>query len=260
MADNIYDRDSGGLSDDATVSTMRNPSNPLRTAGEFGDYMQTLTAKYGIKFPGEQERNGYQSIYLPGTDNSGEYSASDAAVMGTAPQQAIDNKRTNGSVEIIIGGNMGAQTGTSSAPDKGDQSRVVKGFNGHEFGGEHEAPPTLNLDKRRRAFLDYDGGKDGKGNNSMMALRAAEAAQGTIKQNGELYAVGDDGKASTRIDADAERILKKDGNQMASQDFLRNYRYTPSSPAETESADSRQPVMPSGIDSNRDELNDILFG
>ena len=73
----------------------------------------------------------------------------------------------------------------------------------------------------------------------MMAVRGAEAAQGTIKQNGELYAVGDDGKG-TRISAEGERALKKDGNQMASQDFLKNYRYEPgaSSAPETEMTDT----------------------
>jgi hypothetical protein len=158
--------------------------------------------------------------------------------MGMSPQQAIDRKN-GGTTEIVIGGNMGAQSGSSSAADQGESKRVVMGVNGHEFGGEHEAPPALKQDARRRAFLDYNGDKP------MMAMRAAEAAQGTIKQNGELYAVGDDGKASARISKEGERALKKDGNQMASQDFLRQYRYEPGSPAETESADSLNPVMPS---------------
>ena len=228
------------LSEDATVSTIRNPSNPPRNAAEFGAFMQTLTGdRYGIKFPGEQERNGYQSIYLPGTRSAGEdESAADNKVMGRSPQQAIDFVN-GGTTEIVIGGNMGAQTGTSSAPDKGDQSRVVTGFNGHEFGGEHEAPPTIFRDKRSRALLDYDG--DG---GMMGAMRAAEAAQNTIKQNGVLYALDGEGKG-TALDEDTAREFKKDGNKMASQDFLKNYRYVPSSPAETESADSRQPVMPS---------------
>ena len=228
------------LKETDSVTTIPSTSKPPRNAAEFGAFMQTLTGdRYGIKFPGEQERNGYQSIYLPGTRSAGEdESAADNVVMGRSPQQAIDLVN-GGTTEIIIGGNMGAQTGTSSAPDKGDQSRIVKGFNGHEFGGEHEAPPTIFRDKRSRAILDYDGDKG-----MMGAMRAAEAAQGTIKQNGELYAVGDDGKG-TRISADGERALKKDGNKMASQEFLKNYRYVPSSPAETESADSQQPVMQS---------------
>lgn len=222
------------LTDDATVTPLNsNPARPPRTAGEFGDFMKTLTADYGIKFPGEQQRNGYESIHLPGTDgNADEFSASDAVAMGMSPQQAIDRK-AGGTTEIVIGGNMGAQSGSSPAADQGEAQRVVKGFNGHEFGGEHEAPASSGLDARRRAFLDYDGP-----GGSMMALRAAEASQGTIKQNGELYAVGDDGKG-TRISAEGERALKKDGNQMASQDFLKNYRYEP-----TETADSQQPLTP----------------
>ncbi|MDA7436469.1 hypothetical protein N8654_02165 [Synechococcus sp. AH-601-B19] len=237
-----YEAPTEYLSDDASVTPLNsNPARPPRTAGEFGDFMKTLTADYGIKFPGEQQRNGYESIHLPGTDsNADEFSASDAVTMGMSPQQAIDRKN-GGTTEIVIGGNMGAQSGSSPAADQGEAQRVVKGFNGHEFGGEHEAPATSGLDARRRAFLDYDG----KGG-SIMALRAAEAAQGTIKQNGELYAVGDDGKASVRISDAGEQALKKDGNQMASQEFLKNYRYVPDSPAETESADSQQPAMPSG--------------
>ena len=234
------------LGDNDSVTPMNsNPSRPPRNAAEFGAFMQTLTGdRYGIKFPGEQERNGYQSIYLPGTRSAGEdESAADNKVMGTAPQQAID--LVNGSsTEIVIGGNMGAQTGTSSAPDKGDQSRVVKGFNGHEFGGEHEAPPTIFRDKRSRALLDYDG--DG---GMMGAMRAAEAAQNTIKQNGVLYALDGEGKG-TALDEDTAREFKKDGNKMASQDFLRNYRY-PETPAESQSADSLEPEMPTS-DINKD--------
>ena len=244
--------DTKPLGDNDSVTPLNsNPVRPPRTAGEFGAFMQTLTGdKYGIKFPGKQERDGYESIHLPGTDkNSDEFSAGDAAVMGMSPQQAIDRKN-GGTTEVVIGGNMGAQSGSSSAPDQGESKRVVMGVNGHEFGGEHEAPATSGLDARRSAFLNYDG--EG---GSMMALRAAEAAQGTIKQNGELYAVGDDGKASARISKDGERALKKDGNQMASQDFLKNYRYEPGSPAESESADSLNPAMPSGVDPNIDEFS-----
>lgn len=211
------------LGENDSVTPMNsNPSNPPRNAAEFGAFMQTLTGdRYGIKFPGEQERNGYQSIYLPGTRSAGEdESAADNKVMGRSPQQSIDLVN-GGSTEIVIGGNMGAQSGTSDSADKGELKRVVKGVNGTEFGGEAEAPPTLSKDARRRAFLDYDG----KGG-SMMALRAAEAAQNTIKQNGVLYALDGEGKG-TAIDETTAREFKKDGNKMASQDFLRNYRYEP---------------------------------
>ena len=226
------------LKETDSVTTIPSPTNPPRNAAEFGAFMQTLTGdRYGIKFPGEQERNGYQSIYLPGTRSAGEdESAQDAKTMGMAPQQAID-RVNGGTTEIVIGGNMGAQTGTSSAPDKGDQSRIVKGFNGHEFGGEHEAPPTIFRDKRSRAILDYDG--DG---GMMGAMRAAEASQNTIKQNGVLYALDGKGKG-TAIDETTAREFKKDGNKMASQEFLRNYRY-PETPAESQSPDSLEPEMP----------------
>lgn len=259
------------LGDNDSVTPLNsNPSRPPRTEGEFGDFMKTLTADYGIRFPGEQKRNGYESIHLPGTDsNADEFSASDAVTMGMSPQQAIDRKN-GGTTEIVIGGNMGAQSGSSPAADQGEAQRVVKGFNGHEFGGEHEAPPTSGLSARSRAFLDYDGP-----GGSMMALRAAEASQGTIKQNGELYAVGDDGKG-TRISADGERALKKDGNQMASQDFLKNYRYNPedtSAPAaesldidpnidEFSASDAQVMGMPGqeAIDRKKGTMNEIVFG
>ena len=205
---------------DSVTPLNSNPVRPPRTAGEFGDFMKTLTADYGIKFPGEQERNGYQSIYLPGTRSAGEdESAADNKVMGRSPQQSIDLVN-GGSTEIVIGGNMGAQSGTSDSADKGELKRVVKGVNGTEFGGEAEAPPTIFKDARTRAFLDYDGDKP------MMAMRAAEAAQNTIKQNGVLYALDGEGKG-TAIDETTAREFKKDGNKMASQDFLRNYRYEP---------------------------------
>ena len=73
-----------------------------------------------------------------------------------------------------------------------------------------------------------------------MALRAAEAAQGTIKQNGKLYGMSKDGTA-TEINQAGADILKRDGNAIASQQFLNDYKYVPAGPSETESADVMKP-------------------
>ena len=82
------------------------------------------------------------------------------------------------------------------------------------------------LSARSRAFLDYDG----KGG-SLMALRAAEAAQGTIRQNGVTYAMTPDGEA-TALTPEGSDILRRDGNAHAQQ-YLADYSYVPGSPTKT---------------------------
>ena len=206
---------------------------------DMGAFMNRLQSEYGIKFNfNEQDRNGYQSNALPGTNaamgpvaDGDVYGAMLKGTEGTTGVGPYADANLYGSVlEGRTGGQtaVGAQSGTSDAADVGDQSRALT--------VDPNAPQKLGgLSARSRAFLDYDGP-----GGSMMALRAAEAAQGTIKQNGKLYGMSEDGTATEINEAGAD-ILKRDGNAIASQQFLKDYQYVPAGPSETESADVMRP-------------------
>ena len=223
-------------------------------------FMGRLQSEYGIKFNfNEQDRNGYQSNALPATNaamgpiaDGDEYGAMLKGTEGTTGIGPYADANLYGSVlEGRTGGQtaVGAQAGTSDAADAGDQSRALRVpgsqraqqiFNERHHYLNNPVPPEIDkgegLSARSRAFLDYDGP-----GGSMMALRAAEAAQGTIKQNGKLYGMSEDGTA-TEINSAGADILKRDGNAIASQQFLNDYKYVPAGPSETESADVMRPV------------------
>ena len=214
---------------------------------------------FNIKFNyNEQDRNGYQSNALPGTAATkqfatDEFSADDAQVMGMSAQDSM-TLANGGSIETVIGGSTakGAQSGASDAADVGDQSRALRVpgsqraqqiFNERYHYLNNPVPPEIDkgegFSARSRAFLDYEGKGGAAG-----ALRAAEAAQGTIKQNGVLYGMDADGNA-TRISDEGADILRRDRNAVASQEFLNNYQYVPAGPNETQSADVIRPVSTS---------------
>lgn len=211
---------------------------------------------FNIKFNfGEQNRTGYQSNALPGTAATrqmatDEFSADDAQVMGMSPEDSA-TLAGGGSIETVIGGSTakGAQSGASDSADKGDQSRALRIPRGERqreaffrqnpnYGVDttEATPKSSGLSARSRAFLDYEG----KGG-AAMALRAAEAAQGTIRQNGVTYAMDAEGNA-TRISPEGEKALRADRDLVAGQEFLNNYKYVPAGPKETESPDVIRPV------------------
>ena len=79
--------------------------------------------------------------------------------------------------------------------------------------------------QRNRAFLDYKGP-----GGTMMALRAQEAAQGTIRQNGNTYGKNAEGKW-TRLSPEAAKELMRDRSMHASSTYVTDNAYT-SKPAE----------------------------
>ena len=227
-------------------------------------FLATLQGKdWGIKFNfNEQDRNGYQSNALPGTSAAmGPVASADAygamlkGTEGTTGVGPYADANLYGSVlEGRTGGQtaVGAQAGTSDAADAGDQSRALRVpgsqraqqiFNERHHYLNNPVPPEIDkgegFSARARAFLDYDGDKG-----IMGAQRAAEAAQRTIKQNGMLFAVDAEGN-TTRISAEGEKALKADGNLVASQQFLNDYKYVPAGPNETQNPDVMTPVMAS---------------
>ena len=217
-----------------------------RTPADFGAFMNKLQTTYGIQFNfNEQDRGGSQSNALPGTKAAG---AGDAVI------EMIDGKRLDTPMTINaynekygndnVGATVaqGVQAGESPVADRGDRVRQVsfgEGENGAMFDNSYGDYDDDNRDggglsARSRAFLDYDG----KGG-SAMALRAAEAAQGTIRQNGVTYAMTPDGEA-TALTPEGSDILRRDGNAHAQQ-YLADYSYVPGSPTETEPKDVMKP-------------------
>ena len=96
------------------------------------------------------------------------------------------------------------------------------------------------LSARSRAFLDYDGP-----GGSMMALRAAEASQGYIRQGGRNYSVGEDGKLTEFSDKGRQALMKDGNNSARGDDFLKQYMTEKATPAEAQSPDSGNPEFAS---------------
>ena len=218
------------------TQTSPSPAKP----GDLNAFADLLGSKYGIQF-----RGGFESNHLPNKSN---YSVDDAMTMGGNLEQERA-KAGGGFVETVIDGSdekttvvsrgeiaEGAQKGTSAVPDAGDQKRAVRvgRFDPRQRDGGsssfmaadsgpivEQGAPKGGISNRSRSFLDYDGP-----GGSMMALRAAEAQSGYIRQGGKNYAISGekDGKREfTEFNDEGRRALVKDGNAVASQDFLKKY-------------------------------------
>ena len=223
---------------DGAKGTQTSPS-PAKP-GDLNAFADLLGSKYGIQF-----RGGFESNHLPNKSN---YSVDDAMTMGgnLKEEQA---KAGGGFVETVIDGSdmkttvvnkgeiaEGAQKGTSAVPDVGDQKRAVRvgRFDPRQRDGGsssfmaadsgpivEQGEPKGGISARSRSFLDYDGP-----GGSMMALRAAEAESGYIRQGGKNYAISGtkDGKREfTEFNDEGRRALVKDGNARVSQQFLKDY-------------------------------------
>ena len=212
---------------------------------DFDAFQKTLEQNYGINFNFGQGRGGMQSNSLPNTPGNVPDTSSGNIVRISNGQNSgnyvkVDNPNFDKIVRgEVVGGfsqAQGAQAGTSSDADVGDQMRALR-FDPTKYKEDPERPTDIyetadvGIGRRGAAFLDYDG-------NSAMALRAAEASQGTIRQNGVTYGKGEDGNW-TAISEEGNKALKADGNKIASQDFLKQYMATP---AESQSESSGNPA------------------
>jgi len=202
------------------TQTSPSPAKP----GDLDAFSRLLGSNYGIQF-----RGGFESNKLPASEQP-------KGTTGVGPFADGDTYAR------ALGGNRGeiaegAQKGTSAVPDVGDQKRAVRvgrfdprqrdggssSFMAEESGPiVEQGPKKGGISNRSRSFLDYDGP-----GGSMMALRAAEASQGYIRQGGKNYAItgeGEDGKRQFQeFNDEGRRELVKDGNKSASQDFLKKY-------------------------------------
>ena len=217
---------------------------PVKPA-DFDAFQKTLEQSYGINFNFGQGRGGMQSNSLPNTPgNVPDTSSGNIVRISNGQNSGNYVKVDNPNFDKIIRGEVvggfsqaqGAQAGTSSDADVGDQMRALR-FDPTKYKEDPERPTDIyetadvGIGRRGAAFLDYDG-------NSAMALRAAEASQGTIRQNGVTYGKGEDGNW-TAISEEGNKALKADGNKIASQDFLKQYMATP---AESQSESSGNPA------------------
>lgn len=240
--------------------TQTSPS--VAKPGDLNAFADLLGSKYGIQF-----RNGFESNKLPGTGigpvaDGDEYGKHLNAMKGTKGVGPFADGDTY--ARAVQGGHgeiaEGAQKGTSAVPDTGDQKRAVRvgrmdprqrggsqtGFNGADFSGAEPDDKSLTsgISNRSRAFLDYDGP-----GGSMMALRAAEAESGYIRQGGKNYGISGskDGKREfTEFNDEGRRALVKDGNAQVSQKFLKDYMVgeTDAKAAENPAVESPVQVQP----------------
>lgn len=216
------------------TQTSPAPAKP----GDLNAFADLLGSKYGIQF-----RNGFESNKLPGTgigpvadgDEYGKHLDATKGTTGIGPFADGDTyaRAINGNKGEIA---EGAQKGTSAVPDVGDQKRAVRvgrfdprqrdggssSFMAEDSGPiVEQGPKKGGISARSRAFLDYDGP-----GGSIMALRAAEAESGYIRQYGKNYAISGmkDGKREfTEFNDEGRRALVKDGNARVSQQFLKDY-------------------------------------
>ena len=213
----------------------------------FDDFQKVLEGK-GVSFNFGQGRMGMQSNSLPVTSGNSPDTSSGNIVRITNGQNEgnyvkVDNpdfdKIVQGEMAGGFAGSQGAQSGASSAADVGDQMSSLR-FDPSKYVKDDERPDDIyetadvGLDARSRAFLS---GPD----DSMYALRNADAAQRTIKQNGKVYAKGSDGNWVALSDEGAAG-LKADRNQVASQDYADKFKSIVKTAAQEQSPDSGNPL------------------
>ena len=202
------------------------------------DFAGLLGSKYGITF-----NNGFQSNDLPGMDMDAVKGIGAATASGARPTAKGDANAgaigvgTYAASEDYVKSLQpdNPQAGTSPIPDEAEiKSSVPVGLRSRNnrdglgvddrfaAGMVDETPAASGISDRSRAFLDYDGPGD-----SLMALRAAEASQGYIRQGGKNYGItgtGEGGKREfTEFNDDGRRALVKDGNSSIDHSFMDQY-------------------------------------
>jgi hypothetical protein len=88
-----------------------------------------------------------------------------------------------------------------------------------------------------------------------MALRAAEASQGYIRQGGKNYGItGEEGgkRQFQEFNDDGRKALVKDGNAVASQEFLKKYMM-----GETNAKAAENPAVESPVETTSQQDNNL---
>ena len=248
-------------------------------------FISKLQGEYGITFGGQGGRTPMESVSLPDTStgkmvsitngaNAGKYVSVndpnfDAIVRGDKEGGTAGQQTTGGGVEEITqtktGGATTGRMGDALADQSGMRSymdRVIK--KGRENPSDEGPMAYANdgLDARSRAFLDYEG----KGG-SLMALRAADAAQNTVYAGGKLYDVSgknSEGKYDT-IGSEMRGYLKENRNEQAGgQAYKDYYQNNVLTTEDSKSPDSVAPGYSSRADyqqlSQRDMEGTLVMG
>ena len=200
---------------------------------------------YGIQF-----RTGFQSGALPGVkagkganipEGADEEAIVDLVDQGSRYNVGNSDDAGTGYYKPTGSDPTDARNGISPVADAAEmKSSVPVGVDdrfadGADYGDDDQYV-SPGFSARSRAFLDYDGP-----GGAAMALRAAEASQGYIRQNDRNFAItgtGEDGKRTFgEFDNKGRRALVKDGNSSISHSFMDTYGVTPK-----ESTDSAVPT------------------
>ena len=228
---------SRNVSRNGASGTQTSPSgNRVTSEAAAASFLKTLNDKYGISFDGQGARTPMESTALPQSQQN--------VMSGITAGIRANGTETPVMRGVTAGMDADKQTGsrmTEALADK--ESLRYKADPNQEISPEmqdiiDQSGPGLSA--RSRAFLDYDGP-----GGSMMALRAAEASQGYIRQGGRNYSVGEDGKLTEFSDKGRQALMKDGNNSARGEDFLKQYMTEKTTPAEAQSPDSGTPEFAS---------------
>jgi len=229
---------------------------------------------YGINFAG-RDRAPMESTNLPTREQAVAAGANMSGVKVTPDQIENYQQIANGGAYLgnELAGKLGPeyntkksgvteslQTGIDAgkAADKGGSSklsaaladkegmrsymdRAIKEGLAESDGTGPMAYANDGMDARSRAFLDYKG----KGG-SLMALRAAEAAQGTVYAGGKLYDVSgknSDGKYSVVSDEGREYLRTNRNATTAGQEYKDKFMQRRDVPEDAKNPDQEMPAF-----------------
>ena len=209
------------------------------TLGDFNDMYARVVGKHNMS---ATAYNPFESVHLHTQGDSREdmvndgpssYSPGEAAAFNSG--QGIEwssDQKVDAPYTIPKPADV---TSTEGAPQivKSGAQKVVKGVNGHEFGGDHEAPATMKRDRTsqlRRKWMLGDM-KDEKGNDlsNIQRLRGMRMEQGVDRQGDKFYAMGSLDPANeskpTEISQDQYRqaVVSDAGRQQVATDLKDAY-------------------------------------
>jgi len=191
-------------------------------AGEVTPYLKGYTGDANDR--GAQMAYAYNHGYMGSMDNFGKEGANPEAGSSPVPDKA--GQQTG----LSFGQGVGqAFDGTGTAATKTVVPRKRRGSaRQQEFAerpGNFDAPPESTAPagrpRRNTSFLDYNG--EG---GSLMALRALEASQGTMRQNGVTYGKNAGGEW-VALSGEAASSLKNDRSTVATVDFVEANQFKP---------------------------------
>jgi hypothetical protein len=197
----VSDGSGGGRGSKKTnVDGVEQTGTQMSTLGDFNDMYARVVGKHNMS---ATAYNPFESVHLHTQGDSREdmvnkgpssYSPEEAAAFNSG--QGIEwssDQKADAPYTIPKPADV---TSTEGAPQivKSGATKVVKGVNGHEFGGDHEAPATRKQDRTSRLREEWMLGdkKDKNGNdlNTMQRLRGMRMEQGFDRQGDKFYARG----------------------------------------------------------------------